>query len=66
MSVRHVQAQLRSGTTVRTCWLPEGIKPGDQVTLKNSEDPSRWWDVTGVGSEPRELSEINRGWHNNI
>lgn len=62
----HVQAFLRSGTSVRTCWIRAGIKPGDRVTLKNSEDPARWWDVARVGSQARELEEIPRGWHNNI
>jgi len=60
-----VQADLRSGTTVLTCWLEARIKPGDQVTLKNSEDPQRWWDVVHT-SEPRPAGAINRGWHNNI
>jgi hypothetical protein len=64
--MKHVQAELRSGTTVRTCWIPQGPRPGDQVTLKNSEDPDRRWDVIAVGSEARELDEINCGWNNNI
>lgn len=63
---KHVQAELKSGTTVRTCWLRQGIRRGDRVTLKNSEDPARWWDVTAVGTQARDLEEINRGWDNNI
>ena len=54
------QVRLRSGTTVRTCWIEARVKPGDQVTLKNSEEPARWWDVgprragaeTGHGHQP--------------
>lgn len=64
--MQHFQVQLSSGSTVRTCWLREGVRVGDRVTLKNSEDPDQTWDVTWVGSEGRELDEINRGWHNNI
>lgn len=71
--MRYVQARLQhshdqfgSRVSVRTCWLREGIKPGDGVTLKNSEDPDILWDVVAVGSESRELDEIPRGWHNNI
>lgn len=62
----HVQANLRSGTTVRTCWLQQGVRVGNQVTLKNSEEPERLWDVTWVGSKAIELSDLNRGWNNNI
>lgn len=61
-----VQAELSSGATVRTCWIREDVKPGSRVTLKNSEDPERMWDVTAVGSQVRELDEINRDWNNNI
>lgn len=59
------QDDLRSGATVRTCWLEARIKPGDRVRLKNSEDPLRWWDVVRTG-EPQAADAINRGWHNNI
>lgn len=60
-----VQADLRSGASVRTCWLEDRIRPGDSVTLKNSEDPQRWWDVVRTGS-PQPAETINRGWHNDI
>ena len=59
------QDELRSGTTVRTCWLEARIKVGDSVRLKNSEDPQRWWSVVRTG-EPQAADTINRGWHNNI
>lgn len=64
--VKHVQASLRSGTAVRVCWLPARVRRGDRVTLKNSEEPSRLWDVSWVSTTQRELDEINRGWNNNI
>jgi hypothetical protein len=60
------QDVLRSGTTERTCWIRADVRQGQRVTLKNSEDPDRHWDVVRVGAEPRELTEINRGWNNNI
>jgi hypothetical protein len=65
--VKHVQVMLRAGTTVRTCWLPARVRAGSRVTLKgDGEDSRTWWDVTWRGTQERELTEINRGWHNNI
>lgn len=66
MAAKLVQVRLRSGTTERTCWTEARVKPGDQVTLKNSEDPARWWDVILVASERKTAGQINRGWNNNI
>jgi hypothetical protein len=60
-----VQARLRSGTTHRTAWIDPKAHVGDQVTLKNSEDPDRRWDVLEL-SEPQRAGDINRGWNNNI
>ncbi len=60
------QVHLRSGTTVRTCWIEARVKPGDQVTLKNSEEPARWWDVVRVEPGRKLATDINRGWNNNI
>jgi hypothetical protein len=61
-----VQAELKSGSSVRTCWLRQGVKVGQSVTLKNSEDPGGWWEITRVGTEVRDLESINRDWNNNI
>lgn len=61
-----VQVDLRSGTTRLTCWLEPKVKRGDQVTLKNSDEPARRWDVLRVGIAERDASGINRGWNNNI
>jgi hypothetical protein len=66
MAAELAQVRLRSGTAERTCWIEARVKPGDQVTLRNSEDPARWWDVTHVGSERKTAAQINRGWDNNI
>lgn len=60
-----VQCKLQSGTKQMVSWLEPKIKVGDVVTLKDSDDPTRRWDVLSVG-EPRDRSEIHRGWHNNI
>jgi hypothetical protein len=65
MATELAQTHLRSGTTVRTCWI-EPLKVGDEVTLKNSEDPARWWKVVRVEPERRTAAGINRGWNNNI
>jgi hypothetical protein len=66
MATELAQAHLQSGTTVRTCWIDARVKPGDDVTLKNSEDPARWWEVVRVEPERRTAAGINRGWNNNI
>jgi hypothetical protein len=57
-----VQVQLQSGTTVRTCWLSPRVRPGDRVTLKNSEDPERWWTVLTV-TTPFPADGLHRDWH---
>ena len=61
-----VQVTLRSGETTRVCWLEEGVKTGNRVTLKNAEDSQRLWEVTWVSKTSRQLDEIPRGWNNNI
>lgn len=66
MAAELAQTRLRSGTAERTCWIEARVKPGDQVTLRNSEDPQRRWDVMFVGPERKTAVEINRGWDNNI
>jgi hypothetical protein len=59
------QARLESGTSELTCWLDKTIKPGDEVTLKNSSDPEQWWLVVDTYATT-DVSSINRGWNNNI
>jgi len=61
--MQHRQARLRSGATERTCWVRTDVRQGNRVTLKNSEEPDRLWDVTWAGTSTRELSEINQGWN---
>lgn len=60
-----VQVDLRSDNRFRTCWVEPRVKVGDQITLKNSEEPGRWWDVLRVG-DVRASTDIKRGWNNNI
>lgn len=59
------QAFLRSGTTVRTAWIGLKAKAGDQVTLKNSEDPHRRWNVVAVYAR-MPADQLHTDWHNNI
>jgi hypothetical protein len=60
MAAELAQMHLRSGTAVRTCWLDARVKVRDQVTLRNSEDPARWWDVVRVEPGRKLAAEINR------
>jgi hypothetical protein len=60
-----VQVDLRSGTSVLTCWVEPKVKPGDRITLKDSDEPQRLWGVVRVGP-PQAASSINRAWNNNI
>jgi hypothetical protein len=57
----HVQVRLKSGETERVCWIDNAaVKKGSFVTLKNSEDPKRRWEVLQVS----EQGEIPQGdWH---
>lgn len=60
-----VQAELRSGDTHTTCWVEPKIKVGDRITLKNSDEPDRLWDVMNLGAQ-QTAGSINHGWDNNI
>jgi hypothetical protein len=56
-----VQVQLVSNKAVRTCWVEDKVKVGNEITLKNSDEPDRRWKVTSV-SLPRERNEIRSDW----
>jgi hypothetical protein len=60
-----VQVDLRSGSRYRTCWVEPRVRVGDQITLRNSDDPRLRWDVLRVG-EQRRATDIKRDWSNNI
>lgn len=59
-----IQAKLQSGETHRTCWLDcsKRLIIGTAITLKNSDEPDRWWKITGVGNEVKDSSLINTDW----
>ena len=57
-----VQVDLRSDDRLLTCWVAPKVKVGDQITLKDSEEPERRWDVLRVG-EARAAGDIKRGWN---
>lgn len=62
-----VQVRIRSGCTELTCWVESGrARAGDQITLKNSDDPAQQWCVMWAGCQFRAPAAISRGWHNNI
>jgi hypothetical protein len=60
-----VQVDLRSANRYLTCWVEPRVRVGDQVPLKNSDEPTRRWDVLRVG-DARPLNDIKRGWNNNV
>jgi hypothetical protein len=62
-----VQVDLISGPSHRTAWVPQtrGLRVGACITLKDSEEPERHWQVMRVG-EAAPKSSIHTDWHNNI
>ena len=57
-----VQVKLRSGESERVCMIDNArIKVGSKVTLKNSEDPKRRWEVVWV-SEAMDSAVIHVDW----
>jgi len=62
---RLVQVDLRSGNRFLTCWVEPRVRVGDQITLKNHEEPGVRWDVLRVGAA-HDAGDIKRGWANYI
>lgn len=60
-----VQVELQSGKWHRTCWVEPRCKVGDRISLKNSPEPHRLWDVLSV-SQPISAESINWGFKNDI
>ena len=59
-----VQVRLRSGTAERTCFIDNAkVRVGSKVTLKNSEDPKRRWEVTWKDDHLKEPGSIHADWH---
>lgn len=70
----YVQASLHAietdrSRTLQTVWLPldKNIKEGDQITLKDSEDPTQLWNVDHLWGVT-DSTQLNkqREWNNNI
>lgn len=55
------RVHLESGTTHLDCWVDKKVKVGDQVTLKNSDEPDRWWDVITIAEGWRNESDWKVG-----
>jgi len=56
------QCQLESGKERLICWLDKvgKITPGMRITLKDSDDPEKWWTIVSMSS-PVEKSSIKSG-----
>lgn len=59
--MKKVQVKLASGPARLTCWVEPKVKVGQQITLKDSDEPNRWWMILEVGPET-DTSEIKRKW----
>ena len=59
------QVDLRSDNRFLTCWIAPRVAVRDQVTLKDSDEPARRWDVLRVGV-PAASTQIRRGWNNDV
>lgn len=52
MKDKIVQCLLESDNQRLVAWLSaERIKPGFSVTLKDSDDPTRWWKILSMSQE---------------
>lgn len=57
-----VQVKLRSGESERVCFIDNAhVRIGSRVTLKNSEDPRRRWEVVWK-SEAVDSAVIHIDW----
>lgn len=61
---KHYFVTLEDHHTVRHCWVNKFVRVGDHLTLKNSEEPKRWWEVTYVSDDVRTDQTLpGGGWH---
>ncbi len=67
MADQYVQCTLECGDSRMVVLLPDqnGVKVGNFVTLKDSENPELKWKITSVG-QPLNFAHIHRTWNNNI
>ena len=69
--MKYKQCHVRSGESQQTVWLEaEKVKEGIKVTLKDSDEPKRWWTIVRVYETALEKSEIKdahaaRKWYQN-
>jgi hypothetical protein len=56
---------VQDGYLRQTCWVEPKVKVGDSVTLKDTPEPQRLWEVMRVG-QVQSASDIKRGWSNNV
>jgi hypothetical protein len=58
------QFRLRDGVTHTVTWLPDNkrLRLGARVTLKDSAEPKRLWEVTGRSPTVKDASKIHRDW----
>ena len=67
-SIRLQQYQLENENSLLVCWLEaDRVKVGDRVTLKDSDNPMRYWTVTKAYSE-KDSKDIHdahesKNWH---
>lgn len=64
----HRQVNLSSGDSVLTANLPDSpkLRVGNSVTLKDHDDPTRWWKIDRVSEHVHDKSELKTKWNNNI
>lgn len=64
--IQLVQCKLESGESHLVCLLEaDRFKVGNQITLADSEDKDRLWEVISIG-QPVKAEYIHREWNNNI
>lgn len=55
--------RLRDGETERSCWVDRCVAVGNRITLKNSDEPERLWEVTWAGEHWRVAGAHDSSWH---
>lgn len=60
-----VQARLKSGVRHLTAWVDRDVKVGQYVTLRDSDNPLRMWEVLSV-SEPKKSKDIKSSRDYNV
>lgn len=62
--MKYKQCLLKSDKSIMTVWLDaDKVKLGIKVTLKTSEDPSKWWKIIAVYSGEFEQADVKK-YHN--